>query len=103
VKNILRLNISFPPKQLDEVNWGTIIPKIKKEIDLLIDPDRQPQLPKADAKFYSTLASEFRYLQKAYRDDTAHSRSWFDDPGEVKLILDHVGNFMQHLTTRVKE
>ena len=97
------LNISFPPKQLDEVNWGTIIPKVKKEIDLLIDPNRQPQLPKADAKFYSTLASEFRYIQKAYRDDTAHSRSWVDDPNEAKLILDHVGNFMQHLATRVKE
>jgi hypothetical protein len=102
LNNTYGTNISFN-KPIDECNWGTIIPKVKVEIDRLIDPSRQPQLPKHDAKFLSNLASEFRYIQKGWRDDTAHSRLWIDDPREAILILEHAKSFMQHLASRVKE
>jgi hypothetical protein len=96
-------NINFLPKAIEDVNWGVIIPKVKKEIDELVDPNRKPPLSKSDVKFYSALAIEFRYFQKAWRDDVSHSRSWFDDPNEVKVIMEHAKQFMEHLTVRVSE
>lgn len=103
LNNTFGTNINFHPKAIEDVNWGVIIPKVKKEIDDLLDPNRQPPLSKSDAKFYSELAKEFRYFQKAWRDDVSHSRSWFDDPNEVKVIMEHSKQFMQHLASRLKE
>lgn len=90
-----KTNIVFK-KGIEFQNWGTLIGKIEKEIKVLLDPNRLPPLTHADLQFYSQAAKEFFYFKLAWRDDTAHSRSKFDDK-ETKVILDHVESFMRHL------
>lgn len=88
-------NIVFK-KGIEFQNWGTLIGKIEKEINIVLDPNRQPPANMADLSFYSKAAKEFFYFKIAWRDDSAHSRSRYDEK-EAKLILEHVHAFMRHL------
>lgn len=83
-------------KGIEFQNWGVLIGKIEKEIGKLLDPNRQPPVSQADLGFYSKAVKEFFYFKVGWRDDSAHSRSSYNEK-EAKLVLDHVDAFMRHL------
>lgn len=101
LNNSFQTNIVFN-KQVEFVNWGTIIDKIESEIRELLKPTRQPRLTQSDVQFYSEAAKEFVYFKGAWRDDVSHSRGTYDrtDAGRV---LQHVKAFMMQIATKLKE
>jgi hypothetical protein len=101
LNNTFSANITFN-KQVEFINWGTIIDKVEAEIKELLKPTRQPRLAPKDLQFYSEAAKEFVYFKNAWRDDVSHSRSAYDE-NEAKAIIEHVCAFMQHIATRLKE
>jgi hypothetical protein len=90
-------------KDIEYINWGNIIDKIESEIGKLLNPNHKPPLAPSDLAFYSQAAKEFVYFKVAWRDNVSHSRSSYDDPDEVKAIMNHVHAFMNQLATRLTE
>jgi hypothetical protein len=89
--------ITFGNKELERVNWGTLIEKIELELDKLTDTHHQPKLSPDDVVFYSRAAKEFTYLKNGWRDDLAHSRVFYDKPDDARIFMNHVKEFMGHL------
>jgi hypothetical protein len=94
----LQVSFSFP---LPMAEWCAIIDRIEAKIKELRN------LPRSQAKdeiltFYSEAASQFRYLKDAWRNHVAHLRQDYDKR-EADGVLSHTQEFMEHLSTRLKE
>lgn len=89
--------ISFGDKEIERVNWGNLIQKIEKEVEKLLDPNRKPRLGPNDVVFYSQTAKEFSYLKNGWRDEVSHSRTFYDQPNDARVFMDHVKTFMTYL------
>lgn len=81
--------------------WQTIIEDIEREIE-----KRQKTLrakkPSDFLTFLSEAAKEFRYFKDAWRNHTAHGRADYDE-NDARKVLIHVRDFMEHISTRLKE
>lgn len=86
-------------------SWGTIIKKIKDNIDLEIkslsgqpkDPARTERL-----QFLSQTAQEFTYFKDGWRNYVMHGEDKYDGPKALS-VLNHVKTFMAHLATKLSE
>jgi hypothetical protein len=87
------------PMELQQ--WEVIIGKIESKID---DISKRPKSKRKseDLQFYSEAAKEFRYFKEAWRNHVSHSRVIYDKHDAAKVI-EHVRDFMQHISTRVRE
>ncbi len=97
INNKFGVVISFGSKDIERVNWGTLIEKIEAEIRKLIDPNREPRIAPNDLVFYSQAAKEFTYLKNGWRDEISHSRTFYTLSSEAKFFMDQVKAFMTHL------
>ena len=82
-------------------NWQNIIDKIELAIK------RTQQATKSDDKdeqlmFFSGLAVQFRYFKDAWRNHICHQRQRYD-LHQAQSTLTHVGDFMEGLSSRLKE
>jgi hypothetical protein len=79
----------------------TIIDDIEDEIE-----DRQKKLkakkPSDFLTFLSEAAKEFRYFKDAWRNHSAHGRAAYDE-NDARKVLIHVRDFMEHISTRLKD
>jgi len=81
--------------------WHVVINRIESKIEALRESSKSPQRD-ANLEFYSTAAKEFRYFKDAWRNHVMHARGTYDDADAIK-ILEHVGDFMRHLSERLRE
>ena len=82
--------------------WGTIIDQIEKEIKTI-----QKTMPSGPAKnerlqFLSEAAKEFAYFKDGWRNYVSHRRATYDGPKALSA-LNHVREFMLHLSTKLSE
>ncbi len=95
-----KLGVAFPWSiQLE--NWQNIIEKIEGEIRE-IQKTKKSDTKDEDLKFYSESAVQFRYFKDAWRNHVMHGRERYD-PHQAQSILTHVGDFMELLSSRLKE
>jgi hypothetical protein len=82
-------------------SWGKIIDLIEEAIGRLRKAKKSNE--KDDQlNFYSQAATQFRYFKDAWRNYVSHLRKHYE-PDEAFLVLSHVREFMEHLSSRVKE
>jgi len=86
---------------LDLAEWNSVISAIENKIKPLRD------LPRSDEKdaqisFYSECAVQFRYFKDAWRNHVCHMREVYDN-FQAHSILLHVRDFMETLSTKLKE
>lgn len=95
-----RLKVRLPkPIELEE--WARIIVAIEKEI-LKIEQMPKTRKRERDLEFYHGAASQFRHFKNAWRNHVMHTRSFYDEE-EAGIVMRHVGEFMRHIATRLKE
>jgi hypothetical protein len=94
----LEVSFSFP---LPMAEWCAIIDRSETKIKELRN---QPRSQSKDEilKFYSEAASQFRYFKDAWRNHIAHLREEYDKR-DADRVLSHTQEFMEHLSTRLKE
>jgi hypothetical protein len=80
-------------------NWKNILDQIEKKIREL-EQLLKSQQKTDDLKFYSEAAANFRYFKDAWRNHVSHARVTYDS-GDAKRVMDHVADFMRHLTARI--
>lgn len=86
-------------------NWGTIIKKIKDEIDKEIKAlTSQPKdLARSERlQFLSNAAQEFTYFKDGWRNYVMHGEDKYDEHQALSVFY-HVKAFMIHLSTRLAE
>jgi len=89
-------------RAFDKQNWGNII----EEIESSIEAERN-SLPRGVAKderltFLSAAAKEFFYFKDGWRNHTAHNRVTYDET-MARGLIEHVRDFMNHLSTKLSE
>jgi len=75
-------------------SWGGVIGLIEKAIEN--EPNRERK------EFFSGAALEFRFFKDAWRNHISHNRRDYDK-FQALSVLNHVGAFMGHLATKIKE
>jgi len=93
-------NVKFPFK-IELADWENVIAGIEKYIKKMHELPKSDQKD-ADLKFYSSLATQFRYFKNAWRNHVAHLRDEYDKD-QAHSILIHVRDFMEQAATRLKE
>jgi hypothetical protein len=91
------LGLSF-----DTEVWHVIIDKIESEIRELERTWPKGVSKNEFLKFYSMSAKEFRYFKDGWRNYVSHRREIYDAP-QALSTLNHVRDFMLHLSTRLSE
>jgi hypothetical protein len=85
---------------LDLAEWQAVIEAIENKLE----PMRH--LPRAERAeilpFYSECAVQFRYFKDAWRNHVCHMREVYDRDQAHSILL-HVRDFMEKLSTRIKE
>ena len=96
-----RLEVELPhPIEMEQ--WLVLIDKIDAGIKKL-EKTRPKGLEKdADLQFLSDASAHFLSFKNAWRSRTAHPRATFDANTSFK-VLNHVRDFFEILTTRLKE
>jgi hypothetical protein len=85
-------------------NWGRILDAIEAEIarrEKLSVKDYPTKVE--DLQFYSEAAKEFRYFKNAWRNHVMHQNYVILEYEEVLKVMDHVRDFMQHISKRLSE
>lgn len=82
-------------------NWQNIIESIESAIRET-ERAKKSDTKDADLKFYSESAVQFRYFKHAWRNHVCHQRERYDIH-QAQSILTHVGDFMELLSSRLKE
>ena len=79
--------------------WGDIIKDIEKK---LAEPDRTPNTPEKQErkKFCAEASTQFVYFKNAWRNYVMHDWDYYQE-GDAKKIMEHVGDFMRHLATKL--
>jgi hypothetical protein len=80
-------------------NWGHIIDQIEKKIKEL---DKQPKSQERDdrIKFCAEAAIQLTYFKDAWRNHVMHGGDFYLEP-KATQIMEHVRDFMRHLSTRL--
>jgi hypothetical protein len=91
---------TFTVQQWDQI-LGTIESKIKGMQNNGI-PGLDKQAKDARLQFLSEAAKEFRYFKDGWRNYVSHGHAEYDDD-EAKRVLQHVREFMTHLSTTLSE
>jgi hypothetical protein len=91
-----------PKDPIEFRQWGEIIGAMETRIGQ-IEKTKKTRARDLKLEFYRGAQSHFKYFKDAWRNHVMHSRSSYDEYDTPKL-LDHVGSFMQHLSShrRVK-
>ncbi len=92
--------VAFPFK-IELADWENVIAGIESKIKAMNGLPKSNQKD-ADLKFYSSLATQFRYFKNAWRNHVAHLREEYDKD-QAHSILIHVRDFMELAGTRLKE
>ena len=82
-------------------NWQSIIEKIEAAIRE-VQKSRKSDSKDEDLTFYSELAVQFRYFKDAWRNHVCHQREKYD-LHQAQSIYTHVCDFMERLSSRLKE
>jgi len=90
------LGLTFSVEQ-----WLVIIKQIESKICALENLPKSQQRIR-DQEFYSGAAKNFRYFKDAWRNHVMHGKEHYDER-EANTVLEHVNDFMTHLSTRLKE
>jgi hypothetical protein len=86
---------------IDLAEWNSVIAKIEEKIKPMREGARTDE--KDDKlSFYSECAAQFRYFKDAWRNHVCHLREVYDRDQAHSILL-HVRDFMEKLSTRVKE
>lgn len=85
-------------QRIEFATWGDIIKAIDLELKR-IKATQKDQARESELQFYSTILTEIRAFQYAWRDPVMHAR--FEEPHEAENIFGHIKRFMQELATRV--
>jgi hypothetical protein len=80
--------------------WHRIISDIEDAVDAL-GPSAGLDW-RTRKEFYAPACQEFRYFKDAWRNHAMHSRTRYN-PSETKRVLDHVIDFIKHLSLRLHE
>lgn len=90
------------PRLNPDVNrsWDAILKKCREELDKPL-AQRSPEW-REDEKFYSGAAARLTAVKDAWRNPTMHVGTKYT-PEETQDIWNHVGAFMRHLATKLKE
>ncbi|HEV2348595.1 MAG TPA: hypothetical protein VG028_02000 [Terriglobia bacterium] len=81
--------------------WGGILKNVEDAIKALQAPNNHSS-KKANLKFYSECAVEFRYIKDAWRNHVMHAESTYGEK-EADKVMEHVRNFMQRLAERLSD
>jgi hypothetical protein len=91
------VNLTFDVQQ-----WHNIIDKIESAIRGIGDK-WSASLVKSDwMQFYSESARHFFFLKEAWRNHVSHNRATYDETS-AKAAMEHVRDFMNHLSSRLSE
>jgi len=84
-------------------NWGRILERIEAKIAEMEKISIKTNPAKlADLQFYGEAATEFKYFKNAWRNHVVHSSVRYDQEDALK-IMNHVRDFMQHLSLQLSE
>jgi len=92
--------VTFPFK-IELADWENVITATERKIKDMADLPKSDQKD-SDLKFYSALATQFRYFKNAWRNHVAHLREEYDKD-QAHSILIHVRDFMEQAAVRLKE
>jgi hypothetical protein len=85
-------------------NWGRILDAIEAKIAAIEKlPLKDYPTKGEDLQFYSEAAKEFRYFKNAWRNYVMHQNYLILEDSEVLKVMDHVRDFMQHISKRLSE
>lgn len=82
--------------------WGQIIDNIEQAIKNIPRDPNKPSDWQEHRQFCSEAAVQFLHFKDAWRNYTAHLRFKYTED-EAEAIHRHVGDFMKHLSKRLKE
>jgi hypothetical protein len=103
---VLELGIGALAKQFrvsfQHSNWGKVIGQIEKKITAIETKKRKPKGWRQDRQFYSEAAIHFRFLKDAWRNYSMHVHEQYDTTSAL-TIMNHVHEFMDHLSERLDE
>jgi hypothetical protein len=92
LSNDLGVNV---PGGVEYSDWGPTVAAMEVKIKEMRQLPKGPQ--KAESlRFYSQVASSFRYFKDGWRNDTAHSRSSYDE-GSALNVWQSANHFMRAL------
>jgi hypothetical protein len=86
----------------DDKTWNDVLEPLEKAIRNIKAAPKKPKGWKRNEQFYSEAAAQFMHFKNAWRNYTAHGKVKFNDV-EAEAIFRHVGDFMCHLSKRLKE
>jgi HEPN domain-containing protein len=94
------LGVTFP-YSIELAEWSAVIGRIDDKIKEMREGQRTNE--KDDKlSFYSECATQFRYFKDAWRNHVCHLREVYDRDQAHSILL-HVRDFMEKLSTRIKE
>jgi hypothetical protein len=94
----LEVEFSF---DISLADWQNLISQTESKITAI--GKRQKSSEKSDdLQFYSECASQFRYFKDAWRVRVAHGRATYEE-NEANKILEHVCDFFESISRRLKE
>ncbi len=93
-------NVKFPFK-IELAEWENVIAGIEKYIKDMRGLPKSDEKD-ADLKFFSLLATQFRFFKDAWRNHVAHLREEYDKDSAHSILI-HVRDFMEQAATRLKE
>lgn len=102
------LRVTLPKKKGQPVplawaQWEDVLKAIHNKIDLLTVAPGKSAPHKAEIRaFYRGVFGEFQAFKDVYRNEIMHVRRTYDQP-EAASALEHVGEFIKRLVTRVHE
>lgn len=82
--------------------WDQIIQKIEGAVKARSASVKPKSRWKRQEPFYSEIVSDLRAVKNAWRNPTAHFRRTYNETQALK-VLEKVRDFMQNLTTRLRE
>jgi hypothetical protein len=94
------LGVSFP-FSLNLAEWQSVISGIETKIKPMREGPRTNEKDNL-ISFYSECAAQFRYFKDAWRNHVCHMREVYDRDQSHSILL-HVRDFMEKLSTRIKE
>jgi hypothetical protein len=88
---------------LSNENWGKMLDGLEKVIGEIAKlPTKDNPTKPTDLQFYSEAVKEFRYFKDAWRNHVMHACTRYTAQ-EARKIMEHVQDFMQHLSLRLSE
>lgn len=95
----VKLTDKGKPQPIEYATWDKVIAGIGSQIQRA---RALPQGPRKNSRlqFYSNAAENCTYIKDVWRNETSHTRKWYND-AEALGILNRVKDFMQMLATGI--